>query len=136
MRRYYPHYHHQNLNTDKHDRPKGSLFWNGRAWLSVWDRLRDRKVTPQLGWSWLFGKRATFCHIHLEFNQGDHNITVSVAFPFLFALWFHIEDIHGWRGPGYWADSHRKPGEKFWMPVQRQIGLTWYQDSLGINLWD
>lgn len=129
------HWHWQNLNVKEDDRYReiwrGSGFWDGRAWLHI-----GRRTT--LGANWCFGKRSWGSFIGLDLGGGDSGgeIMFKVALFRLFMLFFTLEDPRlSEYMPGKWADSKFHPSGKFWMNIERDIGLSYSEGYFRLNLW-
>lgn len=81
------HWHWQNLNTHRDSlTPKGSGFWNGRAWFYL------KALTFNLEWA--FGRRAWHTKISISKNCGDgHNLTLHLALWRVFFIFFTIKNL-------------------------------------------
>lgn len=125
--------HKQNLNVKEDDRYrviwKGSIFWHGRGWLHLGNICLHAE--------WLFGKKAKFLMLELELNAHDGDaVQLQVGIPHLFNLYLTIEGrwLHRFM-PGVWTKSYVRPGEMFFMPVQREMGISYFEGYLRLKLW-
>lgn len=120
------HYFTQNFNEDEHHRPKGSAFWHGRAWL----------MFKRVEWhvEWLFGKRASMCHIHFDIGAGDsHNgLLLAVSIPRLFGIYLGVTGVL----PEKWRPKRWSTYLKDYLDCRREIGLSWHDGTLWVSLWE
>lgn len=122
-----------------------------RRWLKTklgiwWHKPQDpsdRRVWIHLGSSCLtiesrFLRRARGCRMLLKLNSGDGDqITAGLAIPMLFSIWVSIEGRFLRRlMPGEMVDSRVQPGETFWMPTERQIGVRIFDSAIWVSLWE
>ena len=79
--------HFQNLNEGKTD--GGSILSYGRGW---WYPA-NREVKCE----WAFGRRATFCHAHINFGADDSNdgVQIAIGLPWLFSVFLTVCGV--WR---------------------------------------
>ena len=85
-----------------------------------------------------FLKRACSCSVILHLNSGDGDqITIGLCLPRLFSIYVSLESrILRRLMPGEWRDSSIKPGEKFFMDIQRQIGIRIFDGTIWFSLWE
>lgn len=98
----------QNLNEEK-GKPTGSKFWHGRAW------LKFNEGAFGFHWEWLLGRRNTFCHVSITVG-GEDWLKISIALPYLFAIWFHIDLQHRFT-------------------EERETGFNLYQGLFSWKIW-
>lgn len=126
--------HSQNLNVKDDDRGReirlGSKAWHGRAWLHL-------GRATELEAEWAFGRFARHCmaEIHLNSGGGDA-VQFSLGMPWLFCIWFTIGGYWLRRFmPGRWTKSFTRPGELWFMPVEREIGVSIHDGIVWVSLW-
>lgn len=83
--------HTQNLNEHR-DRPAGSMFWRGRAWLH-WGKSRSGE---RLGAEWYFGKYARDFAVTATFGHGDSDagICLHLCVPWLFSVYLTVPNVY------------------------------------------
>lgn len=87
-------FYSQNL-TDSYPNKTGKLMsmWrHGRCWLR---KNRSDYRGRELHCEWGFGKFSQFCHIKINFGEGDSNdaVNVSISIPHLFYVYIGIDKI-------------------------------------------
>jgi hypothetical protein len=135
----YAYWHSQNLNDrqgENEHRSKGSMWQHGRGWLAI--RGIDHDETAMtFGLEWLFGRRARVFRVQLSLDGGDgYKIMLSLGVPWLFSLYPSIEA--NWLRPlmpGKWTDSVLEPGKQFWMPIEREMGISIHDGYIWFSLW-
>lgn len=126
-------YHSQNLNTrtDDHGRTvdRGSMWIEGRAWLHI--------KSFCIGFSWCTLRKARFTIIGLSLNSGDGNqIQFELGIPWLLTFWLTFESpLFKLIMPGIWTKSYVRPGEMWFMPVEREMGISIHDGIIWFRLW-
>lgn len=112
----------QNLKAD------GDRGWHGRGWLYF------EKVT--LGLEWHLPTR--MCHASMTFGgeEPPRDIMLTLAIPWVFAVYFSIMGLlpRDWL-PERLVKSVLHPGEMFWMPVERESGVSIHDKGIWFSLW-
>jgi len=100
----------------------------------LWIYIKDSCLTIESH----FLKRAHHCSIGLDLNSGDGDeITANLCLPWLFSIYISFASRALRRlMPGEWTDGSIKPGEKFWMPTERQIGVRIFNGVIWVSLWE
>jgi len=150
-------YHSQNLNEKKHER-YGWMLRHGRAWLDV--------GSAKLHWEWSLFRRGSFGFaLDLAGHQDDEAVGGHVALGPLFAFYWgfgwprlrsFMERItsrekapreldqcricrHARNGHvehPYKGEPHVFEPRTFWMSNGREIGVSFHDGTLWINLWN
>lgn len=150
-------YHSQNLNEKKHER-YGWMLRHGRAWLDV--------GKAKMHWEWTFLRRNSWgVALDLAGHQDDEAVGGRVALGPLFAFYWgfgwprlrnfmeritardkkpHEIDqckvcLRPKKNHGLGADhtsGHQFAARTFWMSNGREIGITFHDGTLWINLWN
>lgn len=132
------HYHSQNLNTDRHDKPLGSKFWHGRAWLHA---------HREIYWEWGFGKHADSFGLYFTLGGGDSNDELLLHFgiPWLFSIFIGIDRVCRLKHPhkcgvqihncgfwlNVWTDEHEWSRSMPWWEKAFHWSFPWeYQHHL------
>lgn len=120
----------QNLTDAWGNKPPRHIFWHGRAW------LHGERRHIRLSWS--HGKDASLTRAMIDLAGGDtgRELTFSVGLKRVF-LWFLTFDFpwfEKWM-PGKMVQSSRD-GRWFKMPVERNIGVRFFNDTLWLSLWE
>lgn len=135
----YVYWHSQNLNDKQGEnghRAKGPMWQHGRGWLVVRSIKWDESVAT-FGLEWLFGRRARVFRAQLSLNGCDGNkVLLSLGAPWLFSLYPSI-GANWLRSimPGKWTDSVLEPGKQFWMPIEREMGISIHDGYIWFSLW-
>lgn len=105
---------------------------HGRGWLYFGGEL-----SKIVGMEWVFGGRSCGATLDLNWVDGCDGVMLYLALPFLGSLYIVLEHIipKAWL-PGHWAGSRLDPGEQFWRPEQRRIGVRVFDWRIWISLWD
>lgn len=85
-----------------------------------------------------FLRDAHHCSVMLHLNSQDNaGFTINLCLPRLISIYVSLEShlLHRLM-PGEWQESSMNPGEKFFMPVQRQIGVRIFDQAIWFSLWD
>ena len=116
---------------------KDDRAWpGGRGWLYLGEMGTNKCQTLALEWHMLKDARHTGATVTLNAVDGDQGICFFVGVHWLFCLWFTIERVPKWMLPGHWADSRLRPGEKFWYPEEREIGVRIFDQAIWVSLWN
>jgi len=129
-------WHSQGL-SDKSKHPYKGYWPHGRGWLYIGEP--GYNTTKKIGVEWRFGSKRCALSLDLNHVDGDRGVMLQIAIPWLVALYITLDGFipagpDGWL-PGHWADSSIKPGEKFWYPEQRTIGIRIFDKMIWISLW-
>lgn len=117
--------HAQDLKRDE-----GGRGLNGRAWMHLYwgdPDQRGRSLTV-LGIQWVLACRqhSVGWSFSAGGGDGDRDIDFSIRIPW-FGVYLGADDLL----PRRWMFYN--PGQKY--PSERQIGVTWHDQTLWISLW-
>lgn len=123
----------QNLNFrpgDKHFEATGNPFVHGRAWLRFWEQYR-----PEVEFTWAFGRKGDFCHLSVDFNGSENDITCSAAIPGA-AFWLSCEGLPNAAFALLGLDWETvKESELGTYGLHRQVGISFDRQSMTVR-WD
>lgn len=108
------HFHWQNLTDGKR---RG--FWNGRCWLQAdYSRYNGH---PEVRFEWLHGKRVHHPGLSLHLGGGDTQAEIALHICIAYVLsWWLVFDAY----------------PHFQRKDEREIGVSWFDGSLWISLWN
>lgn len=111
-------------------REEGGRGLNGRAWLHLYwgdPDQRGRSLTV-LGIQWVLARRqhSVGWSFSAGGGDGDRDIDFSIRIPW-FGIYLSADDLL----PRKW--EFYNPGQKY--PSERQIGVTWHDQALWVDLW-
>jgi len=132
VEKYEIHWNSQNLNKHQSSGVYGAKWRHGRGWM----HLTPIKTFIGLEWS-ILRKNSLTATLCLN-DRGETEIMLTLGLPKLFTVYFTIENHSFLKRvlPGKWTNSARNPGEKFWMPVDRKMGINYHDDTIWISVWE
>lgn len=120
--------HWQNLNEREHG-PDGPIVKHGRAWLNL------RK--GQIHWEWMLGRFECAAYAEIGGGESGRDLLFHIAIPFLISFFLVFESLWPQRlTPGKWEPSTIRPGEKWFNPEQRKIGINFHSGMVWFSLWE
>lgn len=128
--------HWQNLNTDKNDKPKGSILRHGRAWFRPFG-YGHKRARLETRWEWMFWTHFWALQFDVGAGDGNDGLSLWVACG-LFSFHFTVDRIL----PRRFVEWGRQKALKTeylgyeYMAWPRSTGVRIFEKTIWFEIWN